>query len=75
MTPEKDIDGKSKFAPGQNADGTISMMTVEQARESRIQRDADETAFEGLLDENDYLDDVEALEDDDDEFSDRQQEE
>ncbi len=41
-----------KWAPGQNADGEIEVLTVEEARRRRIERDAEEA-----------LDDDEAAED------------
>lgn len=40
---------KSQFAPGQNADGTIDVMTEEAARVGLLQRNADEKAFNELL--------------------------
>ena len=45
-------DPKEKWGPGQMDDGSIDIMTIEQARKAAIQRDADEQAF-GQIDEDD----------------------
>lgn len=49
MTDPKDTEGKSKWAPGQNADGSISIHTPEEAAKLVGERDADEEAFEDML--------------------------
>ena len=70
---------KNAFPPGKLADGSIDIFDESELAARRVQRDADEAAFDAL-DETSYLDDVEALEDDDGtesddgEFSDLQQE-
>lgn len=65
----KDVDGKSQWAPGELADGSISVMTPEEARAAIIQRDADEASIDRLLDgdgEEEDLDDISDLDDEGD---------
>jgi hypothetical protein len=40
---------KAKWAPGEMADGSISIMTPEEASRSIADRDAEEEAFESVL--------------------------
>lgn len=42
-----------KWGVGQQADGSINVMTVEEARANKIQRDAEERAFGALVDPED----------------------
>jgi hypothetical protein len=42
-----------EWAPGQMDDGSIAAMTEEEAKVAKIERDADEAAFEQLLDDGD----------------------
>lgn len=64
--PKNQITGERGdiYAPGQQADGSINSMTVEEALKALGQREADEEAFAQMLDGED-LDDVDDLDDED----------
>lgn len=48
-TEQADPDGKAKWAPGQMTDGSISILTPDEAAAAIGERDADEEAFNALL--------------------------
>jgi hypothetical protein len=50
IDPEKgDPDGKSKWSPGEGADGSIAIYTPDEAARLIGERNADEAAFNELL--------------------------
>lgn len=58
MSDPKDVDGKSKWAPGEMADGSIDVMSEKEAAASKVDRDADEEAFDRLIEDEDDLSDL-----------------
>jgi hypothetical protein len=48
-TDPQDTEGKSKWAPGQMADGSISIFTPDEAAKLMGERDADEEAFNDVM--------------------------
>jgi len=48
-TDPEDTEGKSKWAPGQMADGSISIFTQDEAAKLVGERNADEEAFNDLM--------------------------
>lgn len=48
----EDTEGKSKWAPGEMADGTIPVLTPDEAAKLIGERNADEEAFNALLGED-----------------------
>lgn len=69
MAPKDPINSErgKTFAPGEQADGSINVMTEDEAAIALGQREADEDAFDGML-EGDDVDDLSDL-DDEDEFA------
>lgn len=57
MIDEKDPDGKSKWAPGEMADGSINIMTIEEARQSIIERNSEEAAWASAFDDSQQAED------------------
>lgn len=72
MAPKDPINGErgKTFAPGEDADGTVTTMTEDEAAVALGQRQADEAAFGQVLDGDDFedVDDIDDL-DDEDEFA------
>lgn len=66
--PKDPINGErgDTFAPGQQADGSINSMTEDEAAAALGRREADEAAFDGML-EGDDVDDLSDLDDEFDE--------
>jgi hypothetical protein len=60
-------DPKDAFAPGQMTDGSITVMTPEEAVRSIADRDAEEEAFGVLLDDDEFRAAYEAAEGEDEE--------
>ena len=56
--------GKDSWGPGQRADGTINVMTKEQARLAIAERDAYDQEFETALQPEEELADISDLNDD-----------
>ena len=48
----KEDDYKSRWGPGEKANGTIPLMTEEEARQAIIQRNAEEKAFGEIIGEH-----------------------
>ncbi len=76
MAPKDPINGErgKTFAPGELADGSVVTMTEDEAAVALGQREADEAAFDSMLDrhdEDDFEDDLDDLSDldDEDEFA------